>query len=60
LRNGWILGESRELLLWIPPMYRKGLWHPRNTAILGTAITKLDFSHFVHGTPWVKCHSDAK
>ncbi|KAH9942069.1 hypothetical protein B0H21DRAFT_529688, partial [Amylocystis lapponica] len=60
LHNGWILGENQELLLWIPPIYRKGLWHPRNTLIIGTAITKLDFSHFVHGTSWVKCHSNAK
>ncbi|KAH9942674.1 hypothetical protein B0H21DRAFT_696253, partial [Amylocystis lapponica] len=59
-QNGWILGENQELLLWIPPMYRKGLWSPRTKVIIGIPSTKLDFSHFVHGTSWVKCHSDAK
>jgi WD40 repeat protein len=55
LENGWIINSPSMLIFWVPPWYRVGLWRPRNTAIIGQASVKLDFSRFVHGTSWEQC-----
>jgi hypothetical protein len=55
LHNGWVLGSQSELLFWVPPTHRIGLWAPRNTAIMGRHTTRLDFHHFVHGKDWQQC-----
>jgi WD40 repeat protein len=53
--NGWMLGLDSELLFWVPPWNRVGLWWPRTTAVIAEQSTKLDFSQFVHGTAWYQC-----
>jgi hypothetical protein len=58
--SGWILGPSKELILWIPVHHRAGLWRPRNTTIIGVQPTELDLSQFHHGTAWVQCYNGPK
>ena len=52
----WIIGPGDERLLWIP-LYN----FDKNIAlkyIAGSGIIReLDFSNFVHGEDWTKCHS---
>jgi WD40 repeat protein len=55
LHNGWVLGSQSELLLWVPPLHRIGLWAPRNEAVIGRRVTRLNFSRFVHGKNWEQC-----
>jgi hypothetical protein len=58
MKSGWILGSNGQLLFWVPPWNQTGLWHPRNTAIIGVQPTKLDVSQFTHGSTWSKVKSD--
>jgi WD40 repeat protein len=55
LEGGWILNSASRLLFWVPPWSRTGLWRPRNTAIIGDLVTKLDLTNFVHGDTWQQC-----
>jgi WD40 repeat protein len=55
LVNGWMQSKNSELLFWLPPYYRRGLWGPHTTAIMARHTTKLDFSQFVHGASWTQC-----
>ncbi|KAJ6597501.1 WD40-repeat-containing domain protein [Mycena vulgaris] len=54
---GWITGEGDELLFWVPPENRAGLWLPDTLAIIGAQPTILDLSRFVHGDSWAKCYT---
>jgi WD40 repeat protein len=56
LVNGWILGSDSGLLFWVPPWNRKGLFWPRNTAVIADGLTKVDLGRFVHGTSWQQCY----
>jgi hypothetical protein len=54
--DGWVLGPNSELLFWVPPELRDGLWRPNNVAIMcNSIVTKLDLKHFVHGESWTLC-----
>jgi len=55
LKNGWVMTPKKELLFWVPPSNRKGLWWPRNTAVISETSTKLDLTKFEHGDSWEKC-----
>jgi hypothetical protein len=56
MEDGWILGQNSELLFWVPPSIRAGLWRPRNTAVIGKLLTtRLDLTNFVHGRRWSLC-----
>ena len=50
--DGWICGEQKELLLWIPALHRPCLHRPSTVWISGEHETRLDFSKFVHGSNW--------
>jgi WD40 repeat protein len=52
IQSGWILGPNKELLLWIPPWHRDGLYMPKNSLVIAPHVTMLDYSKFVHGTGW--------
>ncbi|KZP23149.1 hypothetical protein FIBSPDRAFT_1043092 [Athelia psychrophila] len=56
LVNGWMQNSPTELLFWVPPEYRTGLWQPGDTVVIGQASTCLDLTHFVYGDNWVECH----
>ncbi|KIM33655.1 hypothetical protein M408DRAFT_61483 [Serendipita vermifera MAFF 305830] len=54
--DGWVCGADYELLFWIPPDLRLGLYRPSNTLVIGPIVkTVLDFTNFVHGESWVHC-----
>ncbi|KAH9948475.1 hypothetical protein B0H21DRAFT_671945, partial [Amylocystis lapponica] len=54
--DGWMKGPHGELFFWIPEHLRLGLHRPGNPVVIGAQTTKLDTTHFVHGTSWHKCH----
>ncbi|KIM21690.1 hypothetical protein M408DRAFT_29334 [Serendipita vermifera MAFF 305830] len=55
-QDGWILGPQSELLLWVPPTLRKGLYGPRSTLVIGRCVkTPINFEYFVHGDEWTRC-----
>ncbi|KAJ7660679.1 hypothetical protein DFH06DRAFT_1400029, partial [Mycena polygramma] len=54
--SGWIKSTSGELMFWVPPWLREGLYLPHNPLVIcAKGTTKLDLSRFVHGTEWTKC-----
>jgi WD40 repeat protein len=55
MENGWMQGPNSELLFWVTPTNRTGLWRPRNTAVISNVVIVLDFSRFVHGDSWQRC-----
>ncbi|KXN87181.1 Vegetative incompatibility protein HET-E-1 [Leucoagaricus sp. SymC.cos] len=55
VQNGWVIGRDDELLFWIPPWNRNGLWWPRNTAVLAGTTMKLDLTKFEYGLNWQRC-----
>ncbi|KLO19718.1 hypothetical protein SCHPADRAFT_898656 [Schizopora paradoxa] len=44
-------------LFWLPPENRTGFWWPRNTAVMASKTTRIDFSRFVHGDDWHLCRT---
>ncbi|KAI0341535.1 WD40 repeat-like protein [Trametopsis cervina] len=55
--TGYMLGAEGELLFWVPPDYRVGLWRPSTLRVTGEHSLHLDLSHFVHGELWTQCHT---
>ncbi|KZP10334.1 WD40 repeat-like protein [Athelia psychrophila] len=53
--NGWMQNSPTQLLFWVPPEYRTGLWQPSDTVVIGQS-TCLDLTHFVYGDNWAQCH----
>jgi WD domain, G-beta repeat len=58
LVKGWVQNENSQLLFWLPLYYRRGLYAPNVTAVMGRHRTKLNFSSFVHGTSWTQCYNN--
>jgi WD40 repeat protein len=58
--TGWIKGPNSdsELLIWIPPIHRAGLWTPSSVMTIAPVSTKLDFSRFAGGELWTECYGD--
>lgn len=55
LEGGWMKTANGELLFWVPPSNRYGLWRPRNTAMIAKVSTKLDLTKFEYGNNWQNC-----
>lgn len=53
--DGWMVNLAGDLLFWVPPWHREGLWMPSNDLIIGEKQTRLDLSRFVHREDWVLC-----
>ncbi|KZP21233.1 hypothetical protein FIBSPDRAFT_860929 [Athelia psychrophila] len=51
-----MMNSPTELLFWVPPAYRLGLWRPNSILVIGTQHTRLDLEHFVDGDDWARCH----
>jgi WD40 repeat protein len=62
LENGWAVGESGELLFWVPKDHRRGLFWPRNIAVIGGSgiPTRLDLTRFRYGENWTDCLGGGK
>lgn len=58
LANGWVKTANGELLFWVPPWNRDGLWWPRSTAVIAETLTKLDLTKFEYGDDWQKCRDN--
>ncbi|KAF7984956.1 hypothetical protein HWV62_9893 [Athelia sp. TMB] len=56
LVDGWMQNFPTELLFWVPPAYRAGLWRPYNTLLISEQSTRLDLSRFAHGNDWARCY----
>jgi WD40 repeat protein len=56
--DGWIYEdlEEKELLLWIPELYRPCLHRSSTVWIAGEHETRLDLSMFVHGSDWARVY----
>jgi len=55
LENGWLLGQSGELLLWVPADYRSFLQIPPCTTLIGrrrVVISTADGDQLHHGEDW--------
>jgi WD40 repeat protein len=56
LKDGWILSPASQLILWVPPWLREGLYFPETSLVISVSgTTQLDFSDFAHGTSWQEC-----
>ncbi|KAJ7108211.1 hypothetical protein C8R44DRAFT_884977 [Mycena epipterygia] len=54
--DGWVLNSAGQLMFWVPPWLREGLYLPHNALVIcRKGTTKLDLSRFVHGPEWQKC-----
>jgi WD40 repeat protein len=51
-------GDFRNLLFWVPPDCRKSICGRETVSVIGTRLTRVDLSKFVHGKSWAQCHSD--
>jgi len=63
LDNGWIVGSSNQLFLWVPPSYHPFFWYSPSTTVIIGRFPVLDFSNMVHGSAWDQCFcacSDSK
>ncbi|KAI0337181.1 WD40 repeat-like protein [Trametopsis cervina] len=58
--SGYILGPNSELLFWVPPDYRPGLWRPSTQLVSAVRSLRLDLSRFVHGHRWRKCRDGSR
>jgi hypothetical protein len=57
--DGWIRGPHQELLLWVISEWRDFVqWHPC-ILIIGQSRVRFDLQHYVHGTEWTRCISNA-
>jgi len=55
--DGWLLGQSGELLLWVPPEYRAYLHVPPCTMVIGKRriVITTDDRRLYHGEDWTAC-----
>jgi len=52
LYDGWLYDANENILFWVPPMNRAGLYYPQTTMVIGAQATQIDLSHFMHGEHW--------
>ncbi|OJA14567.1 hypothetical protein AZE42_06365 [Rhizopogon vesiculosus] len=57
--EGWIIGPTGRLLLWIPANFYPVMYVPGNTLVIPNDALQLDLSCFAHGTSWPKCREQA-
>jgi hypothetical protein len=57
MENGWVVGESGELLFWALKDHRERLFWPRNLAVIGSSgiPMQLDLMNFSHRENWTEC-----
>ncbi|KAI9568923.1 hypothetical protein HD554DRAFT_2021632 [Boletus coccyginus] len=50
--DDWVYDENGNMLFWVPPMHRAGLYYPQTTMVIGARATQIDLSRFMHGEHW--------
>ena len=58
-KNGWIIGQNGELLLWVPPSYHPFTWYTPWTNLIISCHPKLDLCRMTHGSAWAECFSSS-
>lgn len=53
LKEGWIIGPERQLLLWIPSDRHPSV--ANNMLLISNGSSKLDLKDFAHGASWHRC-----
>ncbi|KAJ6543121.1 WD40-repeat-containing domain protein [Mycena capillaripes] len=56
ITKGWVSSYPSELLFWLPPNLRIGLWLPNTKLVISKQQTSLSYDNFVHGREWRKCY----
>ena len=54
MKDGWVVGQDRELLFWVPVKHREDLCLP-HVEMIGERPTKVDLSRFRYGSKWTEC-----
>ncbi|KZT51143.1 hypothetical protein CALCODRAFT_151335 [Calocera cornea HHB12733] len=56
METGWITGNGKDYLLWVPPDKLRRLYGANGLQMIipGSTI-QVDLSKFVHGTRWTEC-----
>ncbi|KAI9454719.1 hypothetical protein HD554DRAFT_2149892 [Boletus coccyginus] len=52
--DGWRCDTNENILFWVPPMNRVGLYYPRTKMVIGAQATQIDLSRFMHGEHWTE------
>jgi len=57
MSDGWVENSDEDLILWMPPDYRKYLVQPPCRFVIPYAPAKvtIDVNDFVHGLEWTRC-----
>ena len=55
--DGWVKGESGELLFWVPRIHRCSFYGPRSLIVIGQHQTRVNYSHVQFGEDWIKCYT---
>ncbi|EMD34647.1 hypothetical protein CERSUDRAFT_75593 [Gelatoporia subvermispora B] len=58
--TGWIKGPCGELVLWVPPEYRKHLHELRSVFVIGIRGVSIDLRRYVHGAEWTNCYTESR
>ena len=54
MRDGWVVGQTNELLFWVPHEHRKVLCLS-HVEMIWSRPTKVDLSRFRYGSKWIEC-----
>ncbi|KAI9568338.1 hypothetical protein HD554DRAFT_2099589 [Boletus coccyginus] len=57
LENGWLYDVNGNILFWVPPMNRAGLYYPQTIMVIGAQATQIDLGRFMHGEHWTGSRS---
>ncbi|KAI9460312.1 hypothetical protein HD554DRAFT_2134412 [Boletus coccyginus] len=52
LDDGWLCDADENILFWVPPLNRVGLYYPQTTMVIGAQATQIDLGRFMHGEHW--------
>ncbi|KAJ7833330.1 hypothetical protein B0H14DRAFT_2800946 [Mycena olivaceomarginata] len=57
VQESWIRGSRGELLVWVPPEYRRHLHLSPCFIVIAPVRVVVDMGPCVHGTDWVTCYT---
>jgi len=57
LDDGWIVGSSDQLFLWVPPSYHPVYWYSPSIRLIVGKVSVLHFNNMAHGSAWHQCFS---
>ena len=55
LSDGWIVGSSDQLFLWVPPSYHPFSCYSPSTRLTIGKVSVLSFINMAHGSAWHQC-----